>query len=101
MHFDIVENESLSRQGRMYAEYRLFAALSPAASAVARVSLVLHRHTGRRFGGVVCTVTVESTDGRVTLVRAAGNHPYAAINRAVERIRRRFETCGSRSCRPA
>lgn len=90
MRIDIVGDDSISRQARAYAEYRLFAALSQVfdTSRVRRASLVLRRAKSRRHGdGVVCTVIVELKGGEVTRFRTFGDHPYAAINRAVERLR--------------
>ena len=39
----------------------------------------------RPLDSVVCTVTVELNSGELGRFRACGGHPYAAINRAVER----------------
>jgi hypothetical protein len=36
---------------------------------------------------VICTVTVGMNGGEVTRLSAYGDHPYAAINRAVDRLR--------------
>jgi len=90
MRIKIVGDESISRQARAYAEYRLFAALSQLLDTgqVDHASLVLSRaKSTRRSGGVVCTVTVELNGGGVTRLRTFGEHPYAAINRAVDRVR--------------
>ena len=90
MRIEIVGDCSISRQARTYAEYRLFAALSQSVdtSQVGRASLALRRATsGRHCGGVVCTVTVELKCGEITRLRTFGDHPYAAINRAVDRFR--------------
>jgi hypothetical protein len=90
MRIKIVGDDSISRQARAYAEYRLFAALSQVLDTgqVHNASLVLGRaKSTRRRAGVVCTVTVELDGGAVTRLRTFGEHPYAAINRAVERIR--------------
>jgi ribosome-associated translation inhibitor RaiA len=90
MRIEIVGDDSISRQARIYAEYRLFAAVSQAmdTSRVRTAALVLRRSTSGRYGDrVVCTVTIETDDGNATRVRTLGEHPYAAINRAVERLR--------------
>jgi ribosome-associated translation inhibitor RaiA len=90
MRIKIVGDDSISRQARAYAEYRLFAALSQVLDTgrVHNASLVLGRaKSTRRCDGVLCTVTVELNGGAVTRLRTLGEHPYAAINRAVERIR--------------
>lgn len=91
MRIDIVGDDSISRQARTYAEYRLFAALSQVVdtSRVRSASLVLRRAKSRRHcDRVVCIVTVELKDREVSRLRTSGDHPYAAINRAVERLRR-------------
>jgi len=90
MRMNVIGDDSISRQARAYAEYRLFAALSQVLDTdrVRNASLVLGRAKSRRYcGGVVCTVTVELNGGGVTRLRTFGEHPYAAINRAVERFR--------------
>ena len=90
MRMNVIGDDSISRQARAYAEYRLFAALSQLLDTgqVDHASLVLSRaKSTRRSGGVVCTVTVELNGGGVTRLRTFGEHPYAAINRAVERFR--------------
>ena len=93
MRIEVIGDDSISRQARTYAEYRLFTALSQVvdASRVRSASLVLRRaKPGRHSDGVVCTVTIELNDGEIASLRASGDHPYAAINRAVERLRLNF-----------
>ena len=90
MRIDVLGEGSISPQARTYAEYRLFAALSQTLDAdrVRTASLVLRRTKYRpACEGVSCTVTVETDDGEVLRLRTTGPHPYAAINRCVERIR--------------
>ena len=90
MRIEIIGEDSISRQARIYAEYRLFAAISQIVDTarVRSASLALRQAASRRgCDGVVCTVTVELHSGDVARIRAAGNHPYAAINRAVDRLR--------------
>jgi len=90
MRIEIIGDDSISRQARTYAEYRLFAALSEVIDTeqVLSASLVLRRaKNARDGGGVVCTVTIDLHGGEVARVRASGEHPYAAINRTVERLR--------------
>jgi hypothetical protein len=87
---DIVGDESIDHQTRTYAEYRLFAALAPSIDMrqFRRASLVLRRTNGlRQRERILCAVAVELDDGSVTRFKAAGDHPYQAINRAVERVR--------------
>lgn len=90
MRIKVVGDDSISRQARTYAEYRLFAALSQVLDTgqVKNASLVLRRAKSRHGDGVVCTVAVELNDGETTRLRTFGAHPYAAINRAAERFRR-------------
>ncbi len=91
MQIDIVGDESIDRQTRSYAEYRLFAALAPsiALGRFSRVQLALRRATGPGDGKrIECTVNVELNDRAVTRFNAAGGHPYQAVNRAIELVRR-------------
>jgi ribosome-associated translation inhibitor RaiA len=90
MRIEIIGDDSISRQARTYAEYRLFAALSQAVDTrlVRSASLELCRGTSKRHGDAVfCRVTIELKGGEVSRLRASGDHPYAAINRAVQRLR--------------
>ena len=93
MRIEVVGDESISRQARTYAEYRLFAALSQVLNTgrVRNASLVLLRSKSMRHCDLTCTVTVELNDGGLTRLRAFGEHPYAAINRAVERLRHKLQ----------
>jgi len=89
MHIEIVGDESFDQQARAYAEYRLFDALSHVIDAdqVRHARLVLRRPTHKRNGdGVSCEVILEIRDADVLRIRATGDHPYAAINRAMDRI---------------
>ena len=90
MHIEINADDAINRQARTYAEYRLFAALSQVIGTrrTRNASLVLRWTKSKRGrAGVLCTVTIESNDGAVSRLRAYGDHPYAAINRAVDRLR--------------
>jgi ribosome-associated translation inhibitor RaiA len=89
MHIEILEDESFDPQVRTYAEYRLFAALPQLidTNQVRRARLVLRRvEHGRHAGTISCDVTIEIRDRDVLRIKATGDHPYAAINRAMERI---------------
>ena len=89
MHIEIVGDESFDQQARAYAEYRLFDALSHVIDAdqVRHARLVLRRPTHKRNGdGVSCEVILEIRDADVLRIRATGDHPYAAINRTMDRI---------------
>lgn len=89
MHIDVVAENTINRQACTYADYRLFAALSQHVGAervrAARVVLRGARHQGRR--GVSCTVTVVQDGGDALRIRTSDGHAYAAINRAIERLR--------------
>ena len=90
MRIEVVGGDTISRQARTYAEYRVFAALTQLADAgnVLRARVVL-RPVDRDRGGdsVVCAVTVTLEGADSIRIRATGRHAYAAINRAVERLR--------------
>jgi ribosome-associated translation inhibitor RaiA len=84
---EVVGDDTICSQARAYAEYRVFAALTQITEArkVRRARVVL-RSVGRESDRVACTVKVV-LDGTGSLrVRTTGDHAYAAINRAVERI---------------
>jgi hypothetical protein len=85
----VTAEETIDRQARTYAEYRLFAALSQLVGADqvrdARVLLRACRQHGR--SGISCTVTVRLTSGDALRIGTTDAHAYAAINRAVERLR--------------
>ena len=89
MQIEIIGDDSINRQARTYAEYRLFAFLSRVLDTgrVNNASLQLRRAKNRRHcDRVGCVVTVELLGGEVIRLRTYGDHPYAAINRAVERL---------------
>ena len=93
-----VLGDTISAQARTYAEYRVFAALAQSAEKVRRARVVL-RTVGPsgESGGVACTVTVNLEGTGSFRVRTTGAHPYAAINRAIQRIRLAAESaCAER-----
>jgi len=89
MRIQVTGEDGIGPQARTYAEYRLFAALTQCTHTkrFRHAQVVLGHAKQRGLDAVTCTVTV-ALDGTDTLrVRTAGDHPYAAINRAVDRIR--------------
>jgi ribosome-associated translation inhibitor RaiA len=89
MRIDVLGDDTISPQARTYAEYRIFAALTQLADAeqVRDTRVVLRRaRRGNDGDGVRCIVTVTLAGSDPVRVRATGDHPYAAINRAVERL---------------
>lgn len=90
MRIYVLGDETISSQARTYAEYRVFAALTQLAEAkqVRDARVVLRRENRSGAGeAVTCMVTVTVGDSNPMRVRTIGDHPYAAINRAVERLR--------------
>ena len=90
MRIEVVGDDSISRQARTYAEYRVFAALpyvlDPSRVRSARV--VLHViNPEQRTAHVSCAVSIELDDGEQLGLSAIGAHPYAAINRLVDQLR--------------
>ena len=90
MRIQVIGDDSISRQARSYAEYRLFAAL-PLVIDTSRIRsslLVLARvkHDGA-CDRVSCAVTIELDSGEVLRLKMTGDHPYAAINRTIDRLR--------------
>ena len=90
MRIEVVGEGTISQQARTYAEYRVFAALTQFSEAdkIQRVRVLLRQlRLGSGCEGIVCTVTVKLVGSATCRIRTIGRHPYAAINRAVERIR--------------
>jgi ribosome-associated translation inhibitor RaiA len=89
MRIAVVGSDTISQQARTYAEYRVFAALTRFAAEKVRRARVVLRPVDRRrgFDGITCTVTVALEGAESIRIRATAPHAYAAINRAVERIR--------------
>jgi ribosome-associated translation inhibitor RaiA len=88
MHIEVIgEDESSNEQTRTYAEYRVFAVLARYAQGVRGARVVLRRE--ERDGTpdtVVCAVTVVLEPSGSVRARSRGQHVYAAIDRAVERL---------------
>ena len=90
MRIEVVGEGTVSQQARTYAEYRVFAALTQFSEAdkVQRVRVLLRPvNPGRACESIACTVTVGLEGSESFRIRTTGPHSYAAINRAVERIR--------------
>ena len=88
MRIEVHADDAISTQARRYAEYRVFAALMPLSQRLAvRHADVALRHAARRGAcdGVECSITLTTRDTGFR-VRAMGDHPYDAINRAAERL---------------
>ena len=90
MRIEVIGDGTISHQARTYAEYRVFAALTQFSEAdkVQRVRVLLRPvKPGSDCESVACTVTVALAGSDTFRIRTTGPHAYAAINRAVERIR--------------
>ena len=90
MRIEVVGLDTINQQARTYAEYRVFAALTQFADEekIRRARVVLRPlDRGRGCDSVACSVTVDLEGADSIRIRATGPHAYAAINRAVERIR--------------
>jgi ribosome-associated translation inhibitor RaiA len=101
MRIQVIGDEYINEQARTYAEYRLFAALAQVidTSRVRSASLRLRRVTTRRPGhNVICTIVIDLDDGDIVRLQASGAHPYAAINRGVDRLRRQMLPALGPSC---
>ena len=95
MRIAVIGDDTISQQARTHAEYRVFAALTQFTNAdkVRRVRVQL-RPIRLRTGceEIACTVTVAVEGSDSFRIRTTGPHAYAAINRAVERIRTSVST---------
>ena len=90
MRIQVLGDDTIGQQARTYAEYRVFAALTQLAGAeqVQDARVVLRRAKASGDGeSVTCMVTVTVAGSKPVRVRTTGDHPYAAFNRAVERLR--------------
>lgn len=90
MRIEVVAERTISQQARMYAEYRVFAALTQflEADQVGRVRVLLRPVTlASGCDGIACSVTVALDGSDSFRTRTTGAHACAAINQAVERIR--------------
>jgi ribosome-associated translation inhibitor RaiA len=90
MRIHVVAEEGIRREARVYAEYRLFAALSQLlVTDHVRNARVVLRHARRsgRCHRVSCTVTVVLDGARTVRIRTTGSHAFAAINRAIDQLR--------------
>lgn len=99
MRIEVLGYDTMSAQARTYAEYRLFAELSRVADTnlVRHARLVLRRgKDDRAEESVSCTVTVDIEGGDPLRIQTSAAHPYAAINRAVERLSEKT-SCPSRA----
>jgi ribosome-associated translation inhibitor RaiA len=90
MRIEVIGEDPISPQARTYAEYRVFAALTQLAETehVRHVRVLLRPvRSGRTCEDIACTVTVAREGSASLRVRTTGPHAYAAINRAVERLK--------------
>ena len=89
MRIQVLGDDTIGKQARTYAEYRVFAALTQLdrAEHVRDARVVLRRRRRSQGESVTCVVTITLANSSPRRVCTAGDHPYAAINRAVERLR--------------
>ena len=71
----------------MAADAPTTGAARSAARHARRPVVLRHVKLGSGCDGIVCTVTVKLVGSATCRIRTTGSHAYAAINRAVERIR--------------
>jgi ribosome-associated translation inhibitor RaiA len=89
MRIEVLGHDTISAQARTYAEYRLFAELSRVVDTnrIRQARLVLRRRKDDPDDeSVSCTVTVDIEGGERLRIQSSAAHPYAAINRVVERL---------------
>jgi hypothetical protein len=90
MRIEVVGDGTISQQARTYAEYRVFATLAQSreTDSVRGVRVLLRAvKPGSRGKDTACTVVIAREGFAPSRVRTTGPHAYAAINRAIYRIR--------------
>jgi ribosome-associated translation inhibitor RaiA len=90
MRIEVIVDEPINPQARTYAEYRVFAALTQSGKGdqVRHVRVLLRPvRSGSNCDEIACTLTVTLAGSDSLRIRTMGRHAYAAINRAVERLR--------------
>ena len=95
MRIEVIGDGAISQQARTYAEYRVFAALTQFSEAekIQRVRVLLRPvKPGSGCENIACSMTVALEGSGSFRIRTTGPHAYAAINRAVERVRTNFPT---------
>jgi hypothetical protein len=89
MRIDVIaRGEPGQAQVRAYAEYRLFATLTPHTQRVRSARIVLRRDPAGASQEIVCSVTVKLEPSGSIRMRANGTPASAAIDRAAECIGR-------------
>jgi ribosome-associated translation inhibitor RaiA len=84
---DVVGDSAISQQTRSYAEYRMFAILTKHDVRPRHVRLALRSvepEDSCRF--CECDAALRFADGMTVNVSVRGAHPYAAVNRAIDRV---------------
>jgi hypothetical protein len=90
MRIEVVGDGAISQQARTYAEYRVFAALAQNSETDKVRGVRVRLRTvkpGNEGEDTACTVTVAREGSPPLRVRTTGPHAYAAINRAIYRVR--------------
>lgn len=100
----IVQDEwrQFDAQTHAYAEYRVFSALAAERLRSVHATVALSAVHGDEKAGarrVLCTITVSTGEGERLEAVSAEDHPYAAIDRAVERLLRACRKRGTRGVR--
>jgi ribosome-associated translation inhibitor RaiA len=84
----IADDAAINPQARTYAEYRVFWALTRHPLKFRRARVLLRPNEDRgTCEKVICAVSITLEPSGTLRVRGTGPHVYAAINRAVERLR--------------
>jgi hypothetical protein len=87
MRVEVTAHGAINDQACTYAEYRVFAALAQAPADARRTRVILRSHDASDCrDAVTCSIAVHFDRAGMLRIRAAGAHPYEAINRAVDRL---------------
>ena len=102
----VLGDDTISPHALIYAESRFLGALTALAGteALRHAGVILRR---AKFGGpsrITCIVTVALGGASAMRIQATDDHPYAAVNRAIDGLRResalRLERVALESGRP-
>lgn len=83
------ENDSVTKQLQVYAEYRVFSAIGRLASRIESMTVHVQGNLAMVSGtGATCVITARLSPAGSVRIRSTGPHPAAVIDRATKRVAR-------------